>query len=169
MPFEACCEKGYTDPIACTGANANAISFCRRSCGFSRRVSGRGRGSAGRQGRRRTQRFYREPFRIFYERLSGGDSAPRRNLDGRFWRLQNYDMAPERLALSVSGVPSEGWTATLIGRRLQPVAAAMPATNSSVSLSLRLDVPERLTPIGTQTLTVAATRKLDKIYSCRSR
>ena len=29
-------------------------------------------------------------------------------------RLQNYDMAPERMALSVSGVPS-GWTATLLG------------------------------------------------------
>ena len=47
-------------------------------------------------------------------------------------RLQNYDMAPERLALSVSGVPA-GWTATLLGGG-QPVAAAMPATNSSVSL-----------------------------------
>ena len=47
-------------------------------------------------------------------------------------RIQNYDMAPERLALSVSGVPA-GWTATLMGGG-QPVAAAMPATNSSVSL-----------------------------------
>ena len=69
-------------------------------------------------------------------------------------RLQNYDMAPERLALSVSGVPT-GWTATLLGGG-QPVAAAMPATGSSVSLSLRLDVPKNA-PIGTQTLTVAAT------------
>ena len=69
-------------------------------------------------------------------------------------RLQNYDMAPERLALSVSGVPT-GWTATLLGGG-QPVAAAMPATNSSVSLSLRLDVPKNA-PIGTQTLTIAAT------------
>ena len=49
-------------------------------------------------------------------------------------RLQNYDMAPERLALSVSGVPA-GWTATLMGGG-QPVAAAMPATNSSVALSI---------------------------------
>ena len=48
-------------------------------------------------------------------------------------RLQNYDMAPERLALSVSGVPN-GWTATLLGGG-QPVAAAMPATDSSVSLA----------------------------------
>ncbi len=29
-------------------------------------------------------------------------------------RLQNYDMTPERLGLSVSGVPA-GWTATLMG------------------------------------------------------
>src|SRR5271170_7602848 len=29
-------------------------------------------------------------------------------------RLQNYNMAPERLALSVTGVPA-GWTATLMG------------------------------------------------------
>src|SRR6202521_1672088 len=69
-------------------------------------------------------------------------------------RIQNYDMAPERLALSVSGVPT-GWTATLLGGG-QPVAAAMPATNSSVALSLRLDVPKSAT-MGTQTLTVAAT------------
>ena len=68
-------------------------------------------------------------------------------------RLQNYDLAPERLALSVSGVPT-GWTATLMGGG-QPVAAAMPATNSSVSLELRLDVPKDAA-IGTQTLTVAA-------------
>ncbi|MGH7247222.1 MAG: NEW3 domain-containing protein, partial [Pseudomonadota bacterium] len=68
-------------------------------------------------------------------------------------RLRNYDVAPERLALSVSGVPA-GWTATLMGGG-QPVAAAMPATDSSVSLELRLDVPKSAA-IGTQTLTVAA-------------
>jgi uncharacterized membrane protein len=68
-------------------------------------------------------------------------------------RLQNYDMTPERLALSVTGVPS-GWTATLLGGG-QPVAAAMPAANSSVPLSLRLDVPKSA-PMGTQTVTVAA-------------
>jgi len=69
-------------------------------------------------------------------------------------RLQNYDMAPDRLALSVSGVPT-GWTATLMGGG-QPVAAAMPATDSSVSLELRLDVPKNAAE-GTQTLTVSAT------------
>jgi uncharacterized membrane protein len=76
-------------------------------------------------------------------------------------RLQNYDMTPQRFALSVSGVPT-GWTATLLGGG-QPVAAAMPATDSNVSLQLRLDVPKDA-PIGTQTLTVTAagdTTKLD--------
>jgi uncharacterized membrane protein len=68
--------------------------------------------------------------------------------------LRNYNVAPQRLALSVAGVP-KGWTATLMGGG-QPVAAAMPATNSSVSLELRLDVPKSAA-IGTQTLTVAAT------------
>jgi uncharacterized membrane protein len=76
-------------------------------------------------------------------------------------RLQNYDTAPQRFALSVSGIPT-GWTATLLGGG-QPVAAAMPASNSSVSLQLRLDVPKDA-PIGTETLTVTAagdTTKLD--------
>src|SRR6266511_3126822 len=68
-------------------------------------------------------------------------------------RLQNYALPPERLALSVSGVPS-GWTATLIGGG-QPVAAALPATNASVSLELRLDVPKDA-PVGTTNLTVNA-------------
>jgi uncharacterized membrane protein len=68
-------------------------------------------------------------------------------------RLQNYALPPERLTLGVTGVPS-GWTATLLGGG-QPVAAAMPASNQSVSLQLRLDVPAGAT-IGTQTLTVTA-------------
>jgi uncharacterized membrane protein len=68
-------------------------------------------------------------------------------------KLQNYELPPERLDLSVSGVPS-GWTATLMGGG-QPIAAAMPGTNSSVSLELRLDVPKDAA-VGTQTLTVSA-------------
>jgi uncharacterized membrane protein len=68
-------------------------------------------------------------------------------------RVQNYGLPPERLALSVSGVPS-GWTATLIGGG-QPVAAALPPTNSSVSLELRIDVPKDA-PVGTTNLTVNA-------------
>jgi uncharacterized membrane protein len=68
-------------------------------------------------------------------------------------RLQNYALPPERLSLTVSGVPS-GWTATLLGGG-QPVAAAMPATNQNVSLQLRLDVPANAA-MGTQNLTVTA-------------
>ncbi|HEY1544232.1 MAG TPA: NEW3 domain-containing protein [Xanthobacteraceae bacterium] len=68
-------------------------------------------------------------------------------------RLQNYGLAPERYQLSVADVP-KGWTATLLGGG-QPVGAAMPATDQSVSLQLRLEVPAN-TPIGTQTLTVKA-------------
>ncbi|MBX6426678.1 MAG: hypothetical protein IRZ09_12245 [Variibacter sp.] len=68
-------------------------------------------------------------------------------------RLQNYGLPPERLGLKVEGVPA-GWTATLLGGG-QPVGAAMPATDSSVSLQLRLEVPKDAA-IGTHTLTVSA-------------
>jgi uncharacterized membrane protein len=68
-------------------------------------------------------------------------------------KLQNYGLPPERLALSVGGVPA-GWTATLIGNG-QPVSAALPPTNGSVALELRLDVPKDA-PIGTTNLTVNA-------------
>jgi uncharacterized membrane protein len=68
-------------------------------------------------------------------------------------KLQNYGLAPERLALSVEGVP-KGWTVTLVGGG-QPVAAALPAINSSVPLELRLDVPKDA-PVGTTNLTVNA-------------
>ena len=68
-------------------------------------------------------------------------------------KLHNYGLAPERLALSVEGVPS-GWTATLLGGG-QPVAAAMPATNASVPLELRLDIPKEAS-VGNQTVTVRA-------------
>jgi uncharacterized membrane protein len=50
-------------------------------------------------------------------------------------------------------VPS-GWTATLLGGG-QPVAAAMPAPDASVTLQLRLDVPAN-TDLKEQTLTVKA-------------
>src|SRR5664280_1890675 len=68
-------------------------------------------------------------------------------------KLRNYALVPERLTLSVAGVP-QGWTATLLGSG-QPIAAAMPATDDSVSFDLRLDVPKDA-KIGTQTLTVTA-------------
>src|SRR5581483_4324589 len=68
-------------------------------------------------------------------------------------RLRNYGLVPERLSLSVSGVPS-GWTATLLGGG-QPIGAAMPAADESVSLDLRLDIPKDA-GAGTHTLTVIA-------------
>ncbi len=68
-------------------------------------------------------------------------------------RLQNYGLSPERYQLSVTDVPP-GWTATLLGGG-QPVAAAMPATDSNVGLQLRLDVPANVA-MGTHTLTVKA-------------
>lgn len=68
-------------------------------------------------------------------------------------RLRNYELPPERLALSVTGTPPD-WTVTLLGGG-QPVAAVMAATNDSTSLQLRLDVPENA-PTGTQNLTVIA-------------
>ena len=68
-------------------------------------------------------------------------------------RLQNYGLGPEEYKLSVAGVPS-GWTATILGGG-QPVAAAMPAPDASVSLQLRLDVPKNA-DLAAQTLTVRA-------------
>jgi len=75
-------------------------------------------------------------------------------------RLRNYALAPEKLSVSVSGVP-QGWTATLLGGG-QPIAAAMPATDASVSLDLRLDVPKDA-KIGSHTLTVSADGAADHI------
>jgi len=68
-------------------------------------------------------------------------------------RLQNYGLPPERYTLSVADVPP-GWSATLLGGG-QPVAAAMPATDQSVSLQLRLEVPQTA-GMGTKTLAVKA-------------
>jgi uncharacterized membrane protein len=68
-------------------------------------------------------------------------------------RLQNYGLPPENFMLSIDGTPA-GWTATLLGGG-QPVAAAMPATDQSVSLQLRLDVPADA-GISSKTLTVKA-------------
>ena len=51
-------------------------------------------------------------------------------------RIQNYDMAPDRLALSVSG-RAGGLDCDAVGRRSAGCGRAMPATNSSVALSLR--------------------------------
>ncbi|UPJ57065.1 NEW3 domain-containing protein [Bradyrhizobium sp. 192] len=68
-------------------------------------------------------------------------------------RLQDYGLSPERYQLSVAGVPS-GWTATLLGGG-QPVGAAMPAPDGSVTLQLRLDIPTG-NDLSAHTLTVKA-------------
>lgn len=68
-------------------------------------------------------------------------------------RLQNYQLPPERMALSLTGVP-QGWTATLLGGG-QPAQAAMATANQSTSLQLRLEVPANAA-MGTQTITVSA-------------
>ncbi len=69
------------------------------------------------------------------------------------FKLQNTGLAPESLGLSVAGTP-EGWKADILGGG-QPVAAAMPGMNESVSLQLRVDVPKDAKP-GSKTLTVHA-------------
>jgi uncharacterized membrane protein len=55
------------------------------------------------------------------------------------FKLQNAALPPEAVQLSVEGAPAD-WKATLLGGG-QPVSAAMPGTNESVSLQLRLEVP----------------------------
>ncbi len=54
-------------------------------------------------------------------------------------KLQNDNLPPQRVALAVNGVPS-GWKASVLGGGV-PVAAAMPSTNESVALQLRIEVP----------------------------
>jgi uncharacterized membrane protein len=68
-------------------------------------------------------------------------------------RLQNYQLPPERMALSLSGVP-QGWTANLLGGG-QPAQAVMATANQSTSLQLRLEVPANAA-MGTQNITVSA-------------
>lgn len=68
-------------------------------------------------------------------------------------KLQNYDLPPERVALSVDGAPKD-WNAVILGGST-PVTAAMPATNENVPLSLRVDVPASA-PAGTEHLIVHA-------------
>ena len=70
-------------------------------------------------------------------------------------RLQNYGLPPELLDVAVQGEPA-GWHVSLLGGG-QPVAAAMPATNGSVALQLRIEVPANAS--GKQTLTVTAKGK----------
>lgn len=77
-------------------------------------------------------------------------------------KLQNSGLPPEVAALSVSGVP-EGWKVDLMGGG-QPVSAAMPASNESVSLNLRVEAPANAKsgsyPIVIQAKTASATAAL---------
>jgi uncharacterized membrane protein len=69
------------------------------------------------------------------------------------FKLRNYGLPPQPLALSVLGLP-EGWSARFIGNN-HKVEAAMPAPGEAVDLQLRLDVPQG-TERGTFELTVQA-------------
>ena len=69
------------------------------------------------------------------------------------FKLQNMGLPPEPLALSVSDAPA-GWKIELMGSG-QPVAAAMPAINESVSLQLRVEVPKGAKP-GSHVVTIHA-------------
>ena len=68
-------------------------------------------------------------------------------------KLQNADLPPQRVTLTVEGVPA-GWKATVLGGGV-PVAAAMPATNESVALQLRVEVPAGAQK-GSQRMTLSA-------------
>jgi uncharacterized membrane protein len=68
-------------------------------------------------------------------------------------KLQNYGLPPQRVALSIDGVPS-GWHATLLGGGA-PITSAMPATDDNVQLQLRVDVPAGVGAT-TQTMTLRA-------------
>jgi uncharacterized membrane protein len=68
-------------------------------------------------------------------------------------KIQNSGLPPERVELALKGVPDK-WKAELVGGG-QQVRAAMPATNDSVSLELRITVPAEQAA-GTHTITVEA-------------
>jgi len=59
-------------------------------------------------------------------------------------KLQNSGLAPEAMALALSGVPA-GWKIDILGGG-QPVASAMPGQNENVSLQLRVEVPKDAKP-----------------------
>ena len=107
-------------------------------------------GSA-RPARRRDQERRQGP--VPADRLSGRHGAARHHLDDQSAAAELRPAARAVRARRYPGAP-QGWTATLLGGG-QPVAAAMVATNDSISLQLRLDVPKNA-PMGTTNLTVTA-------------
>jgi uncharacterized membrane protein len=68
-------------------------------------------------------------------------------------KLQNYGLVPQRAVLTLDGVPS-GWKSAILGGGA-PITAAMPATDDSVPLQLRFDIPAGLTA-GTHTIVLKA-------------
>src|SRR5262245_3020728 len=76
-------------------------------------------------------------------------------------RLQNQGLPPERVTLSVAGAPA-GWTASLLGGG-QVVSAAMPQSNGSVSLQLRIEVPATAT--GSHEFVVSAKGQTSEIHA----
>ena len=68
-------------------------------------------------------------------------------------KMQNSGLAPEPMALTLSGVPA-GWKIDILGGG-QPVASAMPGQNESVALQLRVEVPKDAKP-GSQQVMLSA-------------
>ena len=68
-------------------------------------------------------------------------------------KMQNSGLAPEPMALTLSGVPA-GWKIDILGGG-QPVASAMPGQNESVALQLRVEVPKDAKP-GSQQVVLSA-------------
>ncbi len=68
-------------------------------------------------------------------------------------KMQNSGLAPEPMALSLSGVPA-GWKIDILGGG-QAVASAMPGQNESVTLQLRVEVPKDAPP-GSQQIVLSA-------------
>ena len=75
-------------------------------------------------------------------------------------KLTNAGLAPEPVALSLSGVP-DGWKIDILGGGL-PIAAAMPGVNQDVSLQIRVDVPKDAKP-GSQKVVLNAKGPLTSI------
>ena len=67
--------------------------------------------------------------------------------------MQNSGLAPEPMALSLSGVPA-GWKVDILGGG-QAVASVMPGQNESVALQLRVEVPKDAQP-GSQQIVLSA-------------
>jgi uncharacterized membrane protein len=68
-------------------------------------------------------------------------------------KMQNSGLAPEPMALTLSGVPA-GWKIDILGGG-QAVASAMPGQNESVALQLRVEVPKDAKP-GSQQVVLSA-------------